>query len=325
MKILRSGHTPTGAYADVDLPARFPALVTVTALIYLLDAVALACGAFLRTPGTNSAGILAVLASVAAGLAIYAVLRGRRFSRGEATVMLAVQLVSVAAMSHTTRLDVAALSNGFGLAMLGAYTSWLLAWPAAVTYYAGLALWVGAVAGREQVYLTVAATLLAGQAVLTTEIIRALRRRVRKLTDYDPLTQVLNRRGVTEAVRPLLARHARLGRPLCVALVDLDDLRRVNNTAGHLAGDALLVAVADEWRRAFGGSPVTVGRIGGDEFVLFFDGVDEAEARGMLAAVRAASGVRWTAGVAQVQPAERLNDALARADAEMYANKAPSA
>lgn len=297
------------------------ALAAVTALIYLVDGVALSCGAFLRTPGTNSSTVLGALAVTAIGLAVYTAVRGRRFTQGEATAMLALQVGSIAAMSHTTQLDLAALSNGFGLSMLGAYASWLLAWPAAATFYAGLSLWVGAIALRGSTFLTAAAILFAVQAVVTTEVVRVLRRRVRELTQLDPLTGLLNRRGLEETARALASPSARSGTPLCVALIDLDDLRQVNNTVGHLAGDELLVAAAEEWGSAFRHLPVVAGRIGGDEFVLLFDGIDEASARRMLASIRATSTVSWTAGLAQMRPGETMDEVLARADAEMYDNK----
>ncbi|MDH2413612.1 GGDEF domain-containing protein [Nocardioides sp. CER19] len=292
-----------------------------TALIYLIDAVALTCGALLRTPGTNAPQKLGALAVLAVAMAAYTVARGPRFRQPEATVMLAVQLLGIASMTRTTHLDLAALSNGFGLSMLGAYASWLLARPAVAVFYAGLSLWVTAIVWRDNLYLTVAAVLLAGQAMVTAEIVHTLRRRVRRLTDVDPLTDVLNRRGVEDAARELMARQGERGAPICVALIDLDDLRQVNNAHGHRAGDALLVAAADEWRLAFRRTPVKVGRIGGDEFVLLFDGVDEVAARDTVAALRATSGVSWTAGLTQLRPRETFSEALARADAEMYANK----
>lgn len=314
-----------GSSASGGVPAsgsgRLTALVAVTALIYLLDAVALTCGAVLRTPGTNAPHALGALALSGLALAAYAITRGRRFNRGEATVMLALQMAGIASMSRTTHLDLAALGNGFELSMLGAYASWLLARPAAAVFYAGLSLWVTALVLRGDLYLSAAAALFAAQAVVTTEIVRTLRNRVRRLTHFDPLTDALNRRGVEEAARALMLRHGERGAPVCIALIDLDDLRQVNNEVGHLAGDALLVAAAQEWRDAFRHAPVTFGRIGGDEFVLLFTGIDEGAARRMLASLRRTSGVRWTAGVAALRPGETFSEVLARADAEMYANK----
>ena len=297
-------------------------LVAVTAVVFVLDALALTCGALLRTPGTNPPRALAALALLALALAAYALLRGRRFGSVEATAMLALQLAGVASMSRTTHLDLGALGDGFELSILGAYASWLLAKPAAVVFYAGLALWVTVLALRGDLYLGVAAGLFAIQAVVTTEVVRTLRRRVRRLTHFDPLTDVLNRRGVEDAVGAALCRLRGRDVPLSLALIDLDDLRQVNNQRGHQAGDALLVAAAQEWREAFRGAPVTVGRIGGDEFVLLFTGVDEAAARDMLAAATSSSEVHWTAGVAEMRSGETFSEALSRADAEMYAHKA---
>lgn len=302
-------------------PRRLTALVTVTAVIYLIHAVALGCGATVHAPGMNPPHDLGALAATLVGLAAYAVLRGRRFTQGEATAMLVLQVAAAVTLSHSTVLDLAALTNGLGMSMLGAYASWLLGWPGAVAFYAGLSAWVGVVAARGEAYLTLAAIVLAVQAAVTAEIVRSLRRRVRRLTHLDPLTGTLNRRGVEETARVLAARNSRRGTPVCVALIDLDNLREVNNTAGHLAGDALLETAAGEWRRALARAPVSIGRIGGDEFVLLFDGVDEIAAREMVARLRTGSGVSWTAGVAEMRSGETFMQALAGADLEMYAHK----
>lgn len=291
-----------------------------TLLIYLLDGIALTYGSVFHASGTNAAWVLALLALLAFGMAAYPLLRGPRFGRGQATAMLLVQVVAVGFMSHTTHVDLAALGDGLSLPVLGAYASWLLAWPAAVVFYAGLALWAGAIADRGDSYLSAVALMLVVQAIITTELVRAMRRNVRRVTDTDPLTGILNRRALERSAGKLLAR----GGTLTVALVDLDNLREVNNTAGHLAGDALLVQAAQEWGAAFGDTAVTAGRIGGDEFVLLFDGVDEDTARGLLAALQDTSSVRWTAGVAQARSGDALDQVLARADADMYDRKRTS-
>ena len=313
---------PSAAETESIGSRRLNALVAVTALIFVLDGVALTCGALVHTPGTNSPPRLAALALVALVLAAYAVVRGSRFSTAEATVMLAFQMVGIASMSRTTNLDLGALSNGFEISILGAYASWMLARPAVGVFYVGLALWVIALALRGDLYLGVAGALFAVQAVVTTEVVRVLRNRVRRLTHVDPLTDVLNRRGVEDAARTMMQRRGGRGVPICLALIDLDDLRWVNNQRGHLAGDALLIAAAREWREALRHAPVTVGRVGGDEFVLLFTGIDEVAARDMLASLRSSSEVSWTAGLAKVRPGESFSQTLARADAEMYANKA---
>jgi diguanylate cyclase (GGDEF)-like protein len=320
--VLESGRPrPVGAERASKF-GRLTALVAVTAVLYLLDAAALTCGALLRTSGTNAPWVLAGLAVCAVALAVYPVVRGPRFGKAEATAMLALQMLGIALMSRTTQLDLGALSDGFEVSMLGAYAAWLLGRPGAVVYYAGLSLWVTALIPRENLYLSVAGALFAAQAVVTTEVVRTLRNRVRRLTHTDPLTGVLNRRGIEDAVRELMRSGGGDGVPLCIALIDMDDLRQVNSQAGHLAGDALLIAATQEWRDGFRHTPVKVGRIGGDEFVLLFPGIEEGGARDTLGSLESAASVRWTAGVAMLRPGETFSEALARADAEMYARKA---
>lgn len=296
-------------------------LVAVTALIYLVDGWGLTYGAVFHRGGTNAASVLGLLAALAYGLAAYPLVRGRRFGVPEATGMLSVQVVAIGLMSHNTHLDLAALGDGLALPVLGAYASWLLSRSAAAVFYAGLVLWIGAILERGNGYLTAVALMLAAQAVITTEIVRAMRRNVRRLTDTDPLTGLLNRRALERTADELLERCHRDGGTFTVALIDVDDLRKVNNSAGHLAGDALLVAAAREWRATFSPNSVTVGRIGGDEFLLLFDGVDETDARRLLAALQTTSSVPWTAGVAQAGREESLTQVLGRADADMYGHK----
>lgn len=302
-------------------PFRPSHLVGVTVLIYLMDGCALTYGTVFHTGGTNASFVLGPLAALAFGLAAYPLVRRRRFGPHEATAMLVVQMLAIGFMSHGTHIDLAALGDGLVLPLLGAYASWLLERPATVVFYLGLAVWVVAIAARGDRYLTAVGLMLAIQATLTTEIVRAMRRNVRRLTDTDPLTGILNRRALERTAGQLLERRRRQGGVMTVALIDLDNLREVNNSAGHLAGDTLLVQAAQEWRNGLGDT-ITPGRIGGDEFVLLFDETDEADARRLLAGMKATSTVRWTAGVAEVRSGESLIQALSRADADMYQHKA---
>ena len=83
----------------------------------------------------------------------------------------------------------------------------------------------------------------------------------------DALTQVANVRSFREQA-DLELRHAqRTGRPLSVAIFDVDDLKTVNDRFGHAAGDALLVAVARAWIHELRSTDL-IARLGGDEFAL---------------------------------------------------------
>lgn len=108
-------------------------------------------------------------------------------------------------------------------------------------------------------------------------------------------------------------------------MVDIDALKAVNDSAGHGAGDSLLRATAGAITTAL--RPYDVcARWGGDEFVFAFPGTPQA-ARDRIAAIRGELGRRWpgatvSAGLAERRHADSLESLLARADADLYADKA---
>lgn len=296
------------------------ALANVTAVMYLVGGGLLLVAAAFYTPGKNPRWVLATLGSLGLAMAVIAVVRGRSFTRTEATVMLGIQVAIVATMTHTSHLATAAFCNGISLPVTGIYTSLLLPRRAAIVYYAGLTAYVVAVVGHDDSTLTTGAIVIALQGVIATEIVRVLFVRMRSMANVDPLTRVLNRHGLEIAGRRLLARARQRRTSVSVALIDLDDLRTVNNSRGHRAGDDLLIAATRQWRDALSGEEA-VGRIGGDEFVLILPGADEDQARRRVGQLASAATVRWTAGIAHLEDEESLADLIERADQDMYARK----
>lgn len=152
-------------------------------------------------------------------------------------------------------------------------------------------------------------------------------------SDLDSLTDLPNRRGFRRSVRVLATESSNDSRAhLTVVMVDLDDFKRVNDTAGHAAGDQILIAVGDILRRSRPGDSV-VGRVGGEEFVVAMSG-DRREAIGLAEHVRhqiAQTPARVTAsiGVAsaslfRVLPGEipgHVDRLLESADRAMYKAK----
>lgn len=92
---------------------------------------------------------------------------------------------------------------------------------------------------------------------------------------HDDLTGLSNRRALVEHLDTVLQRADRLGLQVAVGLLDLDDLKPINDKLGHAAGDALLIEMANRFRALLRAGDY-VARLGGDEFVLVFENLDAA-------------------------------------------------
>jgi diguanylate cyclase (GGDEF)-like protein len=142
------------------------------------------------------------------------------------------------------------------------------------------------------------------------------------LASRDGLTGVLNRRSWDTALPLALDAARRTGRPLSVALVDLDHFKRFNDTYGHQAGDRLLKSAAAAWGEALRTTDVLY-RYGGEEFglVLAESGVDQAIAVVERLRVVTPEQQTFSAGVACWDGQETAEHLVARADAALYAAK----
>ncbi len=139
----------------------------------------------------------------------------------------------------------------------------------------------------------------------------------RHFATHDPLTGLLNRRGLADAW-PGLA-------PTALLLLDLDGFKPINDRVGHAAGDQVLRVVAGR----LSGTRAVAARLGGDEFVVVTDDPDLVGFAGRLAAlIRERIGLKDTTvsvsaaiGVRPVTGAEQLGQVLGDADRAMYAAK----
>jgi diguanylate cyclase len=155
---------------------------------------------------------------------------------------------------------------------------------------------------------------------------------VSTLVQKDPLTHALNRRGLEEAFRVENARSQRYGLPMSLAVIDLDDFKKLNDTQGHLAGDRALVHLLTVLQAALRPTDV-VARIGGEEFAILYSSTDLPEAvaatERALAELTArpfqhdnfSQALSFSGGVASWVPTEPLEALLERADDAMYKAK----
>jgi diguanylate cyclase (GGDEF)-like protein len=142
--------------------------------------------------------------------------------------------------------------------------------------------------------------------------------RLKQLSLYDALTGALNRRAYDEGAG-LEALGGRFGTAL---MADMDNLKTVNDTAGHAAGDELLRRLVETLRRCV--RPLDrVYRWGGDEFLLLFPAVLPNEVVPRLReALRAVPDLEVSVGAARFSGTEDLPAAIERADRAMYEEKA---
>jgi len=148
------------------------------------------------------------------------------------------------------------------------------------------------------------------------------------LASSDRLTGLMNRRGWDLVAAEAQERVDALGDQVAVLMIDLDDLKAVNDRDGHHAGDALIAAAAAALRTAARVGD-KIARYGGDEFAVYVEDVAVADLGAVAARYAdtlAAAGIGASVGSAPVlpdgKPGTGLERALAEADASMYASKA---
>jgi diguanylate cyclase (GGDEF)-like protein len=174
------------------------------------------------------------------------------------------------------------------------------------------------------------AAVLAAHVAASLDAAFALQRE-RHSAVTDPLTRVLNRRGLEERLERELAAAQERRVPLSLLVIDCDDFKEINDRAGHEFGDALLREVADVLSRSLP-EGAEAARLGGDEFVVMFPGAgsDLAEALGAQIRTLLAEGLtdagfplRISAGVSTYPFDGATPTSLLRAgDQALYAAKA---
>lgn len=176
----------------------------------------------------------------------------------------------------------------------------------------------------------------------TQQKVEDAEQRIRKLTleldqastlaHNDYLTGALNRRGMEEALAREFSRADRSGSKVCLALMDVDHFKRLNDSLGHEAGDTALAHLAKVTREALRPTDV-LARYGGEEFVIILPETDLDEGKQVMARVQRDLTrnfflhknervlITFSAGVAERRAEEGAEITLKRADMALYEAK----
>ncbi|ATE65334.1 GGDEF domain-containing protein [Rhizorhabdus dicambivorans] len=155
------------------------------------------------------------------------------------------------------------------------------------------------------------------------------------VAETDPLTGLANRRAFQSRLARAMAQALKEGTPLSVAFCDIDFFKKINDNHGHDTGDRILKMVAEALVEGLG-EDAYVGRFGGEEFLVLFDGImarraamrvdevrDELSGRHLVSKTTGEplGTVTFSAGIAQLSDGEEEGEMLKRADEALYAAK----
>jgi len=171
---------------------------------------------------------------------------------------------------------------------------------------AGPALWIG----------------LTGTATFTAFVVSSLSRRLKTQATTDLLTGLPNRRGWEHSLQREFARAMRRRSPLCVAVLDLDNFKALNDASGHLAGDRVLRTAAAAWLGLLRDTDV-LARYGGDEFALILPDCTPQKATEIIDRLSSSTeGSTCSVGVAWAGESDDPSSLIGRADRALYEAKA---
>jgi diguanylate cyclase (GGDEF)-like protein len=156
-----------------------------------------------------------------------------------------------------------------------------------------------------------------------------------RIASTDALTGLYNRRFIDTRLPEMIVHCLRYGPSLCVAMLDLDDFKRINDdpSLGHQAGDEVLIAVAKRISAFVKRGSDWVARYGGEEFLICLPGVTLARGVSMIERIRRAVAqlavrthdqtitITLSTGVCMLRPGEDMSSLIARCDKLLYQAK----
>jgi diguanylate cyclase (GGDEF)-like protein/putative nucleotidyltransferase with HDIG domain len=231
--------------------------------------------------------------------------------------------------------------GGLVMVVMGFWTTILLTRPLLSLTVAARRLTAGDLTARSDLQtndeigrLGVAFDTMGAQLQERDRHLREVLEKLTELSQTDPLTGLYNHRALHQELEREVSRACRQGLTLTVAVIDIDDFKMINDTYGHPTGDQVIRQVSDVLR-SHCRSEDTLGRHGGDEFMLLLPGTSSDDAVRVIEKLRAAMRgsplltddglripIRLSVGTASYpEDGATLNELVAQSDAHLYESK----
>jgi diguanylate cyclase (GGDEF)-like protein len=164
-------------------------------------------------------------------------------------------------------------------------------------------------------------TLVAGTVFRLVQERRVLTEQLAELANRDPLTRVANRRAWDDGLARAVEAASLAGTPLTVGILDLDNLKQINDVDGHEAGDAALRFVSTAWADALPPGAM-IARLGGDEFGVLLPGLAPDDVEDLVGRLgRSSRPYGCSVGIASYTGTEDGHALMRAADDELYRAK----
>ncbi len=235
--------------------------------------------------------------------------------------LFVISILTTAWLVYDAATPLGSTLYGLGFVMYATYLGLWASKPMAYVLLAGMAtaFLIALVAGGLA-SLAVAGWLplmLISLVVMT--LLLYIVRHLRDRATIDPLTGLLNRVGL-ETLLELAPSAGRSVEPRALIILDLDNFKTINDTAGHLEGDRTLRRFGAALRECTRNDDI-VARTGGDEFVIIAPRMGADQVEGLVARLRRSTAIEWSHGAVEWPATMTFDDAVARADGLMYVEK----